>query len=347
MNTLYYGDNLQILSESIPPGSVDLIYLDPPFNSKQDYNVYLAADAQTKAFEDTWQWTDETTAAMDGLVPRNRSLYNLLACLTETSGRNSLGAYLVMMAVRLTEMKRVLKDTGSIYLHCDPTASHYLKVVMDRIFGEDRFLNDIVWKRTSAHGGARKWGRIHDDILFYSRSPVFTWNKVFTEYDDEYVRKAFSRSDEGGRYRVENLTAGGIRRGDSGKPWRGIDPAAKGSHWNVARAFLNAPDMPVNTLEALDYLDSIGRIHWPKKGVMLGLKKYLHEMPGTAAQDIIADIPPLPKSAKERLGYPMQKPVALLKRIISVSSNHGDVVLDPFCGCGTAIEAAEDLDRSG
>jgi site-specific DNA-methyltransferase (adenine-specific) len=344
---LYFGDNLKVLRESVPDESVDLIYLDPPFNSKKIYNVNFGADAQIKAFVDNWQWSDESVVALDDIRNKhNVGLYDLIFAIKDMVGENGLSAYIVMMTIRLLELKRVLKPTGSIYLHCDSVASHYLKVVMDSIFGIKNFQNSIVWKRTSAHNDTKGWGRIQDNILFYTKSEEYVWNKVYTEYNDDYVKKFYRYTDENGRrYRLGDLTATGIRKGESGMPWKGVDPTKKGNHWAIRRTFLNDPDIPDSTLEALNYLDSIGRIYWPKKGKVPSLIRYLDEMPGSPIQDIITDIPPLSAQSKEKLGYPTQKPLTLLERIISVSSNKGDVVLDPFCGCGTAIEAAEKLDR--
>jgi site-specific DNA-methyltransferase (adenine-specific) len=269
----------------------------------------------------------------------------LLGLIGAVVGNDGLSAYLVMMAVRLFELRRVLKNTGSIYLHCDPTAGHYLKVLMDSIFGVGNFRNCIVWKRTSAHSDTKGWGRIQDNILYYTMSDNYTWNKVYAEYSEDYVRRFFKYRENGRIFRASDLTAQGKRAGDSGKPWRGFDPTARARHWAIPRDFLDDGKLPENSLAALDYLDSIGRIYWPPKGKVPALKRFLDEAKGGPVQDIILDIPPLSRNAKEKLGYPTQKPLALLERIIGVSSNPGDVVLDPFCGSGTAMEAAEKLGR--
>jgi len=242
-------------------------------------------------------------------------------------------AYLVMMAARLLELHRVLKPSGSLYLHCDPTASHYLKIVLDSIFGPQHFLNEIVWKRTSAHSSSKRYGPVHDIILYYAKTDKFIWNAQYTPHNQEYLDTFYRHVDSNGRkYRLSDLTAAGTRNGSSGQPWRGIDVTAKGNHWKY-------------TIENLEELDKVGRIYWPPKGSMPAYKRYLDEMKGTVLQDIFDDIQPVGAQAAERLGYPTQKPLALLERIIQASSNPGDVVLDPFCGCGTAIAAAQKLGR--
>ncbi len=259
----------------------------------------------------------------------------MIESLHDFIGTNQMMAYLVMMAARLVELHRVLKPTGSIYLHCDPTASHYLKIILDTIFGADQFRNEIIWKRTSARSDSHKWNHIHDTILFYSKSNTYTWNTQYTPYDQEYT-DSFYRSVEketGRRFTMSDLMAAGTRKGSSGKPWRGIDPNTRGNHWKY-------------TVEHLDELDKEGRIYWPEKeGGVPRYKRYLDEMQGVAIQSMVTDITPLSAQSAERLGYPTQKPLALLERIVAASSNPGDVILDPFCGCGTAIAAAQKLGR--
>jgi len=257
-------------------------------------------------------------------------------------------AYLAMMAVRLHELHDKLKPTGSLYLHCDPTASHYLKVVLDGIFGHTNFLNEIVWKRTSAHSAAKRWGDVHDVILLYSKSDKFCWNKVTTPYDASYLAR-YKKVDASGKPWADyDLTGPGIRNGFSGAPWKGFNPTDKGLHWKVSAstvAELVGDDIAkgLNTIEKLDILNDNGRIHWPKSGGFPRFKRYVGD--GVPVQDVITDIAPLNSQAQERIGYPTQKPLALLDRIIRASSNPGDIVLDPFCGCGTTIEAAETSDR--
>jgi site-specific DNA-methyltransferase (adenine-specific) len=339
-NTLFYGDSLDILREYIPDESIDLIYLDPPFNSNRNYNVLFKdesgseSEAQIMAFEDTWHWNQAAEQTYRELVTRSPDhIVKMIGSLRDFIGTNQMMAYLVMMAIRLLELHRVLKTTGSLYLHCDPTASHYLKILLDAIFGPDQFRAEIVWKRTSAHSSANRPGPIHDTILFYSKSAVYTWNRQFQPYDEEYTDQFYRHRDpDGRRYQLSDLMAAGKRNGSSGQPWRGIDPNARGNHWKF-------------TLENLEELDRAGRIYWPPKGAVPRYKRYLDEMQGISLQDLWTDILPVGAHAVERLGYPTQKPVALLERIVNISSNPGDVILDPFCGCGTAIAAAQKLDR--
>jgi site-specific DNA-methyltransferase (adenine-specific) len=340
-NQLFFGDNLDILrSGRIAVESVDLIYLDPPFNSNATYNILFAeksgekSAAQITAFEDTWQWGPEAAADFDGVVRGDRAkLAALLRAIREFLGQNAMMAYLARMAVRLVELHRVLKPTGSLYLHCDPTASHYFRLVLDAVFSPINFRNEIIWKRTSAHSSAKRYGPVHDVILFYSKSAYFMWNPAYAGHDEQYLKSHYTQVDpEGRRWMPDNLTAMGVRHGSSGKTWRGFDVTSKGNHWKF-------------TIEKLEKLDAEGKIYWPLAGGWPRYKRYLDEMKGVPAQDIWNDIPPINAQAKERLGYPTQKPEALLERILLASSNEGDIVLDPFCGCGTTVTVAERLKR--
>jgi site-specific DNA-methyltransferase (adenine-specific) len=339
-NTLFYGDNLPILRDYIATESVDLIYLDPPFNSQRTYNVLFKhesgkeAEAQLAAFEDTWHWNESAEATYHELVTQAPdNVGKMIAALRDFVGTNQMMAYLAMMAARLVELHRVLKPTGSLYLHCDPTASHYLKIILDCIFSPSQFLSEIIWKRTSAHSSANRMGPIHDVIFLYSKTPGYTWNPIYQPYEQSYLDKFYRHKDNDGRvFRLSDLTGAGIRHGETGTVWRGVDPTSKGRHWMVPPS-------------ELDQLDAVGRIYWPTKGNVPAYKRYLDEMPGTPLQDIWIDIPPIAAQAAERLGYPTQKPLALLERIIQASSNPGDVVLDPFCGCGTTVAAAQKLGR--
>jgi site-specific DNA-methyltransferase (adenine-specific) len=339
---LYFGDNLDVLRESIADASVDLVYLDPPFNSQRSYNLLFKSpgghesDAQITAFEDTWHWAEQAAREYEQLLHQpNTHVAEMMRAFRAFLGENDVMAYLTMMANRLLELHRVLKPTGSLYLHCDPTASHYLKIVLDGVFGKENFKNEIIWKRTSAHSSAIRYGPVHDVLFFYSKSEKFIWNHVYQPFDQEYLDTFFDQKDEdGNRWKRTDLTGAGTRQGPSGEPWRGIDVKAKGRHWGF---------LP----ETLDELDCKGRIHWPaKKDGMPRLKQYPEDLPGVPLQDVWSDIRPMHNLAKERLGYPTQKPLALLERIIQASSNEGDVVLDPFCGCGTAVHAAEKLKRA-
>ncbi len=340
MNTLFYGDNLKVLRESIKDESVDLVYLDPPFNSKRDYNILYrepmgsSSSAQITAFEDTWHWTDETERTFQELMDTaSPPLAEMMRAFRGFVGVNDVMAYLTMMAIRLVELRRVLKPTGSLYLHCDPTASHYLKILLDTVFGKKNFRNEIVWKRTSSHNSGKRYGPINDIIFFYTKNDEYTWNTIYQSYSENYLNKFYRHTDKDGRrYRLSDLTGAGIRHGETGKKWKGINPTAKGRHW------MRPPS-------ELDKWEKEGRIYWPSKGGMPAFKRYLDEMPGGPCQSNWTDINPISAQAAERLGFPTQKPVALLERIISASSNEGDVVLDPFCGCGTTIAAAEKLGR--
>jgi len=342
-NVLYYGDNLEILRnrEYFPDECVDLIYLDPPFNSNKDYNILfketsgLESEAQIHAFTDTWHWTRsaENTFIAIGLNGPPK-VAKLIHALFDALGYNDVMAYLVMMTDRLIELHRVLKPTGSLYLHCDPVASHYLKLVLDQIFSPGNFRNEIIWKRSSAHSdigqGAKHMGRLHDTIFFYTKSDEFTCNMEFLPYDEEYTN-AFYRHVEPGTGRLYTL-------GDLSGPMG----AAKG---NPYYEFMGITRYWRFSKERMQELYNQGRIVQTKKGTVPRYKRYLDEMPGVPLQDIWDDLQPIGSQAKERLGYPTQKPLSLLERIIKYSSNEGDIVLDPFCGCGTAVVAAQKLKR--
>ncbi len=342
--TMWTGDNLDIM-RGMNSDSVDLIYLDPPFNSNRAYEAPIGSEAAGAAFKDSWTLDDVDLAWHGEIADREPALYSVIDAAGNAHSK-SMKAYAIMMTVRLLEMRRILKSTGSIYLHCDPTASHYLKLAMDAVFGRENFLNEITWKRTSAHSGARRFGAVHDIILFYAKSKKYRWNRVYQPYNQEYIDKNYRYEDDNGRkFQVGDLTGSGIREGESGTPWRGYDPTSKGRHWAVPRKFPGAETMPESTLEALEYLDKIGRVYWPPKGSVPRFKRYFDDMEGMAAQDVIADINPVQARSKERIGYPTQKPLELLERIVKASSNEGDMVLDPFCGCATACVAAERLNR--
>jgi len=333
-NKLYFGDNLDILRQYVADESVDLIYLDPPFNSNATYNVLFReksgeqSAAQITAFDDTWHWGLESESAYHDVVMNGpKALADLLQAMRSFLGQNDMMAYLTIMAQRLDELHRVLKPTGSIYLHCDPTASHYLKLVMDAIFGPRFFKNEIIWKRTSGHSDARRFGRAHDVILYYTQSNDAIWNQTFQPFDDEYVEQYYRYKDpDGRRWMSGDLGAAGLQGGGYEYEWKGVTRV-----WRV----------PQSTMERLD---SEGRVFYTRNGIARR-KRYLDESNGLKAQDVWADIQALRSWHTERLGYPTQKPEALLERIINASSNEGDVVLDPFCGCGTAIAAAERLNR--
>jgi len=338
-NTLYYGDNLAILREHIASESVDLVYLDPPFNSNRSYNVLFKdesgkeSQAQIAAFDDTWHWGEETERAYNELVTDiNGQVGNIIGALRQAIGANQMMAYLVMMAVRLVELHRVLKPTGSLYLHCDPTASHYLKIILDAIFGFGNFRNEITWRRTSNHNDSRRnFANLNDIILYYSKTSDCTFNPQYSPYDDEYAKQNFRFTEpDGRRYASADLRSPNPRPNLT-YDYKGYKPHANG--WTVSR-------------ERMGELDRQGRLIFPSSpDGRIRVKKYLDEMPGVVLGNNWSDIDPVSSQAAERLGYPTQKPLALLERIIAASSNPGDVVLDPFCGCGTAVAAAQKLGR--
>jgi site-specific DNA-methyltransferase (adenine-specific) len=338
-NTLYYGDNLEVLRKYFPSECIDLIYLDPPFNSKADYNILFKeatgeeSVAQIQAFSDFWHW-DKNAEKTYLEVQEDPKLTGMIQFLHAHLGRNDMLAYLVMMTIRLRELHRVLKRTGSLYLHCDPTASHYLKLVMDTIFEPFNFRNEIVWVRTTGHRDSHKYNQSHDIVFYYTKGDDFTWNPQYIPYDEEYIKKNFNHvePETGRKFMADNLLVAGTRKGDSGKPWHGIDPTKTGNHWQY-------------TIQTLDELDKKGKIYWPPKGKMPRLIRYLDELDGKPLTSEWTDIPSIGAHARERLNYPTQKPLLLLERIIKSSSNEGDTVLDPFCGCGTTILAAQELRR--
>jgi site-specific DNA-methyltransferase (adenine-specific) len=342
MNKLLYGDNLYYLRE-LERETVDLIYLDPPFNSKSNYNLLYrtpqgdAVQAQTTAFRDTWWWDTPAARAFDDVVASGSAAAPIMVALKSYLGESDLMAYLAMMAVRLIEMRRLLKPTGSLYLHCDPTASHYLKLLLDGIFGFEKFQNEIIWKRTTTHSDSKTWSRVADTILFYTKGKDFTWTTPREAHSDEYIATKYNHDDGDGRkYMLDNMTSPNPRP-NMMYEWRGFPFPAKG--WRYSK-------------ETMAKLDKVGRVWYPtdKEGEhdttkRPRLKRYLAEQEGGVMGTIWNDIYPVNSQAKERMGYPTQKPVALLERILAASSKPGQVVLDPFCGCGTTIEAAQRLGR--
>ena len=342
-NTLYYGDNLEIMRQYVPDESVDLVYLDPPFNSNATYNVLFKertgeeSPAQIKAFTDTWEWTRESERTFEQEIVGNPSaspkVKEMIGAFLNFIGRNAMMAYLVMMTPRLVELHRVLKPTGSLYLHCDPTAGHYLKILMDAVFGTGSFRNEITWKRYGAHNdvgqGSTRFGRVHDIIFLYGKTDSVTWHQGFVPLDESYVKSTYRYVDEetGKKFTTTPLTGpGGAEKGNPVYEWNGHTRA-----WRYSR-------------QTMQRLDQEGRLYYSKTGYPRR-KLYLDESKGVPIQDMWSDIYSLSGSNSERLGYPTQKPEALLERIIEASSNEGDVVLDPFCGCGTAVAAAQKLNR--
>ena len=330
--TIWTGDNLAIM-RGMNSESVDLIYLDPPFNSKRTYSAPIGSKAAGAAFKDTWTLDDVDLAWHGEIAEQNPAVYAVIDAAGIAHGKG-MKSYLIMMAVRLLEMRRILKPTGSLYLHCDPTASAYLKLLLDSVFGSVNFRNEIVWKRTSSHSdgaqGRKQYGRVCDGLLFYTRGAEWTWNLQYTPYDQTYVERAYRHVEPntGRRYRLDNLTGPG--------------GAAKG---NPSYAVLGVTRFWRYSEPRMQRLIEAGRVVQTKPGAVPAYKRYLDEMPGVPLQDLWADVGPIGAAAKERVGYPTQKPIALLDRIIKASSNAGDVVLDPFAGCATACVSAETLGR--
>ena len=351
--TVWTGDNLQVM-RGMNSGAVDLIYLDPPFNSKKDYAAPVGSQAAGSAFKDTWTLSDIDVEWLNLIEEKHPALWRVLMAAPTLSDKS----YLVYMVPRLLETKRLLRRSGSIYLHCDPRMSHYLKLVMDAVFGRKAFRNEVVWRRTKGRSDGNRWGRVHDVILFYTTGPEWTWNRQYLPHDPDYVKKQYRHVGEHGRWQSGDLTASGTRRGESGQPWRGIDPTDKGRHWNTpTQGGMNTwiveqnlipgwPDAYPSVHARLDILDEAGLVHWPKDGRGTPrLKRYLESTRGRAVPDMFLDIGKLEDSAPEKIGFRTQKPLALLDRIIKASSDPGDVVFDPFCGCATTLVAADDLDR--
>ena len=284
--TIFSNDNLPVL-RGIDTESVDLIYLDPPFNSNRNYAAPIGSNAAGAAFKDTWTLSDVDNAWHGEIADREPALYQAIHAAELTHGKG-MKSYLIMMAVRLLEMKRVLKKTGSLYLHCDPTASHYLKMLMDSVFGRKNFRNEVVWQRTSSHNDSSRFGRVHDIILSYNNGQKGIWNPIYTEHNPEYIEKFYRHNDERGRYQVGDLNAAGVSQGESGQPWRGVDPTNVGNHWRAPRreAWPEGVEPPDNyeelsVHEKLDALDAAGLVYWPPKGRVPAIQKVFVYVKGT------------------------------------------------------------------
>ncbi len=387
MNQLFYGDNLENLRASIKTETVDLCYIDPPFNSKRNYNqIYnnIGGEdrAQAQAFTDTWVWDEQADEGFTEIIANDKegfaeNIVDLITGLEVVLKRGSLMAYLVSMALRITEIHRVLKPTGSFYLHCDPTASHYLKLVVDAIFVSQggEYQNEIVWRRTGSHNKLTRYGPVHDVIFFYTKSNQYTWNRPKRTYMKGHVDENFVKDEQGYRtnYYGNVLTGSGTRNGESGLPWKGIDPTAKGRHWAIPGALvedlLGVGDveeeafLALSQHQKLDLLYDLGHITLTEGDTWPLYQRYIKPTDGQPLPDIWAfqpytsgtvfntklgideDVRWLSTQDRERLGYPTQKPESLMERIIKASSNEGDVVLDAYCGCGTTVVAAETLKR--
>ncbi|MGB8516275.1 MAG: site-specific DNA-methyltransferase [Gallionella sp.] len=349
MNKLYFGDNLHILRQYVADESVDLIYLDPPFNSKRDYNLLFktpknspaktgeddaqndtASQAQIVAFEDTWHWGQQAEDEFREIETQtNTDVAELMRALRSFLGENDMMAYLTMMANRLLQLHRVLKPTGSLYLHCDPTASHYLKIVLDGVFGKENYRNEISWLRSQPKShNTINFTNCRDIILRYAKTDQAKFFKVYGAYDQSYLDKFYRFTDENGRrYRLGDIT-----NPNKNRP-------------NLTYEFLGVTRVWRWTKERMKKAYEDGLIYQSKPETVPQEKRYLDEMEGQPITDSWDDIEHLHGSSDEMLGYPTQKPLALLERIILASSNVGDVVLDPFCGCGTAVDAAQKTGR--
>jgi DNA modification methylase len=371
-NTLFCGENLDILRRLVGDETADLVYLDPPFNSDQSYSLVSKRQTGARraervpAFEDIWRWDEAAAAAFQETVAAGGRVADALGAFWQFLGQSDMLAYLSMMAPRLVELRRVLKTTGSIYVHCDPSASHYLKMLLDAVFGPENFRNEIVWRRTGAHGPRRSFGPIHDTLLFYSRSADYFFRLVRRPYLKGHVESRYALEEETGRYKFTSggnvLTGAGATQGESGRPWRGFDPAAKNRHWAIP-GFL-AEQMPaafaaLSVLAKLDALYAAGLIEIRPGAAWPTPVRYLHEDDGLPLGDIWAyqpytegvvhgtadgidvDVAWMGPTDPERTGYQTQKPLGLLTRILTSSCPPEGLVLDPFCGCGTAIAAAQ------
>lgn len=338
---IYRDDNLELLEE-FPDECIDLIYLDPPFFSNRDYEVIWGDEAEIRSFKDRW--------------------------------KGGVDYYVDWMMKRLRQMHRVLRPTGSLFLHCDQAASHYLKVALDEIFGRQHFRNEIIWRRTASNSAAKRFGPIHQTILYYGKSDETPFYPVYGPYTEGYVRQFFKHKDERGRYRSVLLTGSGKRKGESGSQWRHYNPNSSGRHWAIPKYLVELYETMTgedlegrSIIERLDLFDEAGLIHWGTRkanGGVPNYKFYLANAPGVALQDIWAfqpgtegmvygrpeegideDVKWLSSSDRERVGYPTQKPEGVLERIIRSSTKKGQVVLDPFCGCGTTVAVAHRLER--
>ena len=361
---LVCADNIDILKE-LPDNCIDLIYLDPPFNSGQNYNSIFGDKGRVEEqLRDVWRWTSETAVQYRNL-PHGPVLNAIKGIRLITGDESKMTAYAMFMGRRLVQMRRVLKPTGSLYLHCNPYANYFLRILLDAVFGAERFRSEIIWRRTNAHNQTTKqYGPIHDTILFYSKTDKFTFHPGVRPYTKGYIKECFTHSDERGFYQTNYLTGPGLRQGKSGEPWGGFDPSSVERHWVIPRSlrsYLPSGSADMSSQEKLDSLNAQGLIVFPQKPSGQPMyKQYVGE--GVLYQDLWAYQPNssgilygsdehIDEDVKwledepESIGYSTQKPLGLLSRIINTSSNPGNLVLDPFCGCGTAADAAAQLGR--
>jgi adenine specific DNA methylase Mod len=367
MNRLYFGDNLDVLQQHVEAATIDLVYLDPPFNSKAQYNLlYETPDnqretAQRMVFRDTWSWGEEAEFCFRYVLGRGGQIASIVNALTLALNRSDTMAYLVMMAARLIEIHRVLKPTGSLYLHCDPTTSHYLKIILDSIFGPTNYRNEVSWRRTSSHNdakqGRRQYGNVRDVIFFYTATDDWTWNQQYMPYDTEYIDNEYRHQNAAGESYKETDVTAAKPGGDTSYFWRVKRRVGRKERWqpDFDNEYLNPSEaweykgVPpyqgrfwAYSHENLQKFWESGELIHRETG-MPRLMQLVEKMPGVPLQNDWQDITPAPRS--EAIGYPTQKPLALLRRIINTSSNQNDVILDPFCGCGTTVYAASELNR--
>ena len=320
--TIWTGDNLDVM-RGMNSGSVQMVYLDPPFNSNRSYSAPIGSKAAGAAFKDTWSLSDVDLAWHGEIAEREPALYSIISAARHSHSKGMM-SYLIMMGIRLLEIRRILKEDGSIYVHCDDTASHYLKLLMDAVFGRTKFRNQLTWQRYGSHNDAKKYGRVADHILFYAGKGA-RWNPPRISLDEETINQNYRQKDERGRFTTSPLHARTLSGGGYEYTWRGIADV-----WKFPK-------------HRLDELDRAGDIYWPPRGNVPRRKVYLDQNTGKPMPDVITDI--AIASGKERSGYPTQKPVALIERFIEASSDPEDVVFDPFCGCATTLVAAEKLRR--
>ena len=326
--TIWTGDNLDVM-RGMNSDCVDLIYLDPPFNSGKEWSAPIGSEAAGAAFKDTWSLSDVNLVEHGAIKEKNAALHAVIGAAGLAHGK-PMQSYLIYMGIRMLEMKRVLKPAGSVYLHCDDTAGAWLKAMMDAVLGAGSMRAQIVWRRYGSHNDASGYGRVHDTLLFYAKDGAGVWNGSRRELDPDYVAKTYRHDDGDGRglYRTAPLHTGGLTGGGYGYEFRG--------HTRVWRY----PETRMHEL------DADRRIRQARGGAGVPERKvYLSESTGRPVPNLWDDIPALAGNHAERIGYPTQKPLALLERIVAASSNEGDMVLDPFCGCATACVAAEKLDR--
>jgi len=367
-NTLYYGDNLSWMDHWGVEEIADLIYLDPPFNSNEDYNILFGlggngTPAQMRAFEDTWRWGHKAAEDRDTALQLGGSLANAIEAFEKLFPASPMLAYLCHLAPRLHKLHGLLKQRGSIYLHCDDTAGPHIKLLMDAVFGPENYRNLVIWRRATSHNDASRFGRIADLILFYSKGSDPYWNgdAIATPKSSKEIAASYPSQDDRGRFRADNLTGplhGAPKSSPSTMPWRDYDVHAMGRCWSVPKTGHYATYIEQHFIpnykkikgvhDRLDRLDEARLIYHPKKGRWPGLKRYASADRSNPPQNIILEPTGFTNfnKGKEYLGYPTQKPEALLRKLIDAACPPRGLVLDPYCGCGTAIHVAQQTSRA-